>query len=171
VLYSQKDGVWKIADFGITAEGTSRRANTTRDKRGTSGYRAPELCQDQSTYNNKVDMWAFGCIAYELLARKRPFEGDWQIMQYALEGGKNPIQLELPIEEAPMACLNFILKTTLRVDPRLRPAATAILQLMNCCIRTTVEMVPTQPTPRQFKYYRQEDIDWAKVRWLEYWYS
>src|SRR5271169_487715 len=125
VLYSRKDGLWKIADFGMAAEGTSKRAKTTSLGRGTGGYRAPELLQEQSTYNNKVDIWAFGCIAYELLTQERAFKGDYYVMQYALGGGKPPVQLQpnSAIPDATMTCLNFIVKATLQIDPLERPSA------------------------------------------------
>src|SRR6266516_2085287 len=85
VLYSLKNDAWKITDFGFTMEGSSRRAHTTVYSRGTSSYRAPELIREtQSKYTNKVDMWAVGCILYELVLRRRAFASDWDVMQHAM---------------------------------------------------------------------------------------
>ena len=57
VLYSGTAECWKLADFGLTSQGTSRRLHTTAHSKGTDGYRAPELLQsDKATYNNKVDV-------------------------------------------------------------------------------------------------------------------
>ena len=72
VLYSSKSNVWKIADFGITTEGTSGRALTTVASRGTASYRAPELLDaSKSTYTRQVDIWALGCIFYDLTFTKQ----------------------------------------------------------------------------------------------------
>jgi len=172
VLYSRNDVVWKIADFGVTSEGTSRRARTTDNSRGTGGYRAPELCQELSTYTNKVDIWALGCITYELLTRKRLFREDWNVMRYVDQGAKPPIELQpiSAIPNAPMACLTFIAQSSIQIDPLERPSASAILQLLSCYQEGIVEMVPAQQTSRRFISYLLEDIVWAKVRWLAYWY-
>ena len=72
---------WKIADFGATAEGTSKRLQPTSSRRGTASYRAPEVLEEGG-YNAKSDIWAFGCIAYELIAGERAFRSEWDTMQY-----------------------------------------------------------------------------------------
>jgi serine/threonine protein kinase len=69
--------VWKVADFGLTSQGTSQSLHYTEFARGTSGYRAPELLlQDTAVYNNKVDIWALGCILFELVVGTKPFTTD-----------------------------------------------------------------------------------------------
>jgi serine/threonine protein kinase len=75
VLYSHTEQAWKIADFGLTVEGTSKKAHTTQYSKGTCSYRAPELIQldDKGTYTNKVDIWAMGCILYEIVFRSKAF--------------------------------------------------------------------------------------------------
>lgn len=81
VLYCRKGCLWKIADFGICAEATSR-ALTTQFSRGTACYRAPELLRDGARFNRKVDIWALGCILYELATGTRAFETDFAIAEY-----------------------------------------------------------------------------------------
>lgn len=76
VLYSSYNKLWKIADFGLTTEGTSKLAITTVYSKGTEGYRAPELLSEDPKFSNKVDIWAMGCILYELVVRKKAFAGD-----------------------------------------------------------------------------------------------
>ena len=41
---------------------------------GTPYYMSPELCED-APYNRKSDIWALGCILYELITLKHAFEG------------------------------------------------------------------------------------------------
>jgi hypothetical protein len=76
---------WKIADFGTTVNGTSHHCITTTYSRGTPSYRAPELLSDTPFYNNKSDIWAVGCILYEVLTGKKAFEDDWSVKQYVSE--------------------------------------------------------------------------------------
>ena len=84
VLYRWEDDAWKVADFGATAEGTSKGKFTTVYSRGTPSYRAPELLTDTPFYNAKSDIWAVGCIFYELAAKRKAFNGDLGVERYAL---------------------------------------------------------------------------------------
>jgi serine/threonine protein kinase len=82
VLLSLKDGRWKLSDFGAASRATSDRLRTTEYQRGTSGYRAPEVLT-QSRYNQKSDIFALGCIMYEVITGRKLFESDWNIHEYS----------------------------------------------------------------------------------------
>ena len=70
----------KIGDFGI-----SKLCKTTHTNVGTPYYKAPELIKGIE-YDNKVDIWALGCIIYELFTLKKCFdsESDWGLMDNIL---------------------------------------------------------------------------------------
>jgi serine/threonine protein kinase len=130
-MYSYRDHAWKIADFGITTEGSSGRAYTTHYSRGTNGYRAPELLREaRPTYSNKVDIWAMGCIFYELVMRKKVFEIDFSTREYCLSG--QPIDIGLTFDDFPdfriIEMLRKIVQDMLEVDPLNRPRAIEIHQ-------------------------------------------
>jgi serine/threonine protein kinase len=87
VLFSNKEKCWKLADFGSTAEATSKRLNTTRFSRGTSGYRAPEtLDLINPRFNQKSDIFALGCIIYELVTGEKLFFEDFVVFSYSTSG-------------------------------------------------------------------------------------
>jgi hypothetical protein len=62
----------KLGDFGIAKIlGKEERAATIV---GTPHYLSPEVCSGQQ-YNVKSDVWALGCVLYELAALRKPFDG------------------------------------------------------------------------------------------------
>ena len=64
----------KVGDFGISKvlESTTQVANTVV---GTPYYMAPEACQSEP-YTSKSDVWALGCLLYELCTLEKPFKAD-----------------------------------------------------------------------------------------------
>jgi len=86
VLFSIRDSCWKLGDLGTVADGTSKHFNTTRYSRGTACYRAPEILQEPAKYNNKADIWAFGCIVYELATKKKAFDSDIATLNSSFPG-------------------------------------------------------------------------------------
>ena len=83
-----RDGVVKVLDFGLAkiwrghepGVDLSRISTTqsfaTRDGvvLGTPAYMSPEQARGQ-TVDKRTDLWAFGCILFEMLAGRRPFAG------------------------------------------------------------------------------------------------
>ncbi|MFZ4729268.1 MAG: protein kinase domain-containing protein [Pseudanabaena sp.] len=70
----QVKGVWKIADFGLAKvlENGSMQASKTAG--GTPQYMPPELLQRPNIVSTKWDIWSFGVILAEMIARERPFD-------------------------------------------------------------------------------------------------
>ena len=62
----------KIGDFGLVRMlGTHSVA--AHSQVGTPLYFSPELCKEES-YDEKSDVWSFGCLMYEMAALHPPFE-------------------------------------------------------------------------------------------------
>lgn len=68
-----KNGRAFLCDFGLSKPHcTVARKTCMTDYMVTRWYRAPEVCRQQG-YNQKVDIWAAGCIVYEMCWRKPMF--------------------------------------------------------------------------------------------------
>ena len=72
-IFISSDQVLKIGDFGISKKhnSTMSMANTLV---GTDIYIAPEIF-GRMPYNEKADVWALGCILYELASLQPAFGG------------------------------------------------------------------------------------------------
>ena len=125
--------MWKIADFGFVTEGTSNTAQPTRYARGTQCYRAPELIQESPGFNNKVDIWALGCVLYELLFSKKAFDSDFTLFQFS--AFPQPFQLpsEIPpsIDEVSFTALSTIIVNCLNAANSDRPSATELYRMFS----------------------------------------
>jgi serine/threonine protein kinase len=128
VLYSVEDQAWKIADFGLASEGTSKRLRTSRYALGTPSYRSPELIENFK-YTNKVDIWAIGCILYELIFKRKAFSDDWAVLRFSESCRSTGKPLVLPFEhdtipdEARKTFLANIILNMLEIDYPQRPGA------------------------------------------------
>lgn len=75
-LFFAKDGRLKLGDFGI-ARDTQRTALTAAGKTvGTYAYMAPEQISGKSPVSGKTDLYALGCVLFEMLTGQPPFEAD-----------------------------------------------------------------------------------------------
>jgi len=77
----------KVADFGLAKvleEARDGQEGHTRSgvALGTPAYMAPEQIHDARTVDQRADIFALGCILYELMTRRRAFPGDNTISIY-----------------------------------------------------------------------------------------
>ena len=71
------DGRALVADFGIALAATSAgsRMTETGMSLGTPHYMSPEQAMGERTLDARTDIYALGCVLYEMLAGDPPFTG------------------------------------------------------------------------------------------------
>jgi serine/threonine protein kinase/putative hemolysin len=123
------DGTVKVLDFGLakalsaeTAPGTGDEMNsptlTARFTQlgvilGTAAYMSPEQARGKPV-DKRADIWAFGCVLFEMVTGKRPFAGDDLTETLA------SVVKEAPgVDQAP-AEVRRLLRKCLEKDPRRR---------------------------------------------------
>eukprot|EP00668_Euglena_longa_P014299 GGOE01018281.1.p1 GENE.GGOE01018281.1~~GGOE01018281.1.p1 ORF type:complete len:522 (+),score=156.23 GGOE01018281.1:31-1566(+) len=122
-VFMTKSGQIKLGDFGLSTvlKNTMAQANTLC---GTPYYFSPELCRNKP-YNSKSDVWALGCILYEMCTLRHAFDGKnmKMLMQKILKGIYPPIPSGYSQE------LANLIKLMLVRDEARRPSVTQILEV------------------------------------------
>eukprot|EP00668_Euglena_longa_P031893 GGOE01041162.1.p1 GENE.GGOE01041162.1~~GGOE01041162.1.p1 ORF type:complete len:372 (+),score=86.71 GGOE01041162.1:52-1167(+) len=144
VFLSMNKKVVKLGDFGISTilRGSQALAKT---QCGTPYYFSPEVCQ-KKPYDHKSDVWALGCLLYEMLALRRPFAGSSlpALMGTICKGRFTPPPAHYSAE------LSQLVRTLLEQDPGQRPSTADILALP--FIRRHCDaMAPDVPAPARSK--------------------
>lgn len=128
----------KILDFGIAklvgdplGRRPSGRPNTRRETiLGTPAYMAPEQCKGTGDLDARIDLYAVGCILFELLTGRPPFvaAGDGEIM--AMHIYEPPPRLSNLWRDAPVELDALLAKLlTKERDDRIPSAAYALAEL------------------------------------------
>jgi serine/threonine protein kinase/Tol biopolymer transport system component len=95
---------------------------------GTPAYMSPEQARGQAI-DKRTDIWAFGCVLYEMLAGRPPFAGDTMSDTFVSILEREPDWAALPAT-TPASILR-LLERCLRKDPRkrLHDVADALIEL------------------------------------------
>lgn len=84
---------------------------------GTAAYMSPEQARGKAV-DKRTDIWAFGCMLFEMLAGARPFDGDDVAETIGAVIHKEPAWDRLPAETP--ATVRTVLRSCLEKDPRKR---------------------------------------------------
>jgi serine/threonine protein kinase/Tol biopolymer transport system component len=84
---------------------------------GTAAYMSPEQARGK-TVDRRADIWAFGCVLYEMLSGRKPFEGDTVTDVLAAVVRAEPDWDVLPADTPPR--LRELIRRCLIKDPKQR---------------------------------------------------
>ena len=121
-IFITRGFVVKLGDFGIARilDGTSEFAKTCI---GTPYYLSPEICENKP-YNNKSDLWAMGCVLYEMSTLKHAFKaGSMKNLILKIIRGSYP-----PINSRYSYDLRNLVTALLKRNPKERPSLESILR-------------------------------------------
>lgn len=113
----------RIGDFGISTvlQSTAFASSCV----GTPAYMSPELMRNER-YDYHVDMWALGCICFELCTLNMPFPAT-SLLQLAVQVMETDPMWSMLDGRSPEIC--EVAKWLLSKDVAARPTATQILQV------------------------------------------
>jgi eukaryotic-like serine/threonine-protein kinase len=122
----RRDGIVKVLDFGLAklsepesatvlAEAPTRQVKTGSGiVMGTTGYMSPEQARGRDI-DARSDIFSFGAVIYEMVAHRRPFEGESPSDILAAILKTDPAPLSHTTPEAPAELVRIVTKT-LRKD-------------------------------------------------------
>ncbi|MET8793219.1 protein kinase [Streptomyces pseudogriseolus] len=123
------DGTVKVLDFGmgsIVDDPDQTRLTSTGVSLGTARYMAPEQFRAEQV-SAPADLYALGCILYELLIGRPPFSGrtHYEISEQHLH--ERPPQLTLVRPDLPAGLVRLV-ERLLEKDAELRPENAALVR-------------------------------------------
>src|SRR5947207_2117445 len=144
-----------VADFGIARIATDSALTQTGQVLGTAAYLSPEQAQGKPA-TDASDRYALAVVAYELLTRRKPFEGELAAAQ-----ARQHIESPVPHAAGLTRAANAVLQKGLAKDPADRPAtATGFVEDLRGALDDTptaatvavparFERDPTPPAPKE----------------------
>ena len=141
------DGRVKVLDFGLAktvgSEPSEKPTTVTQPGRimGTPAYMSPEQARGKPT-DKRSDIWSFGCVLYEMLTVKVPFEGEtvsdtlanilqtepnWQVLPQSTPANVRTL-LRRCLEKKPQRRLRDIGDAAIEISDTLNKSATATVR-------------------------------------------
>jgi serine/threonine-protein kinase len=159
------DGMVKVLDFGLAKAAASGPAGPSADDlsqsptltaatgigvvMGTAAYMSPEQARGK-TVDQRTDIWAFGCVLYEMLTSRPPFHGDTIADTLAGVVDREPDWQALPADVPP--AVRTLLRRCLQKDPheRLPHIGAARLEIGDAiAARAPAPVSPVLAAPRR----------------------
>jgi serine/threonine protein kinase len=137
----------KVMDFGLARLTEASRLTKTNTAMGTVAYMSPEHAQGFEV-DTRTDIWALGCVLYEMISGQRPFQGQYdQALLYeivheeptALTGLRTgvPVELEFIVNECLAKDRDDRTGTAQEVSRKLRTLAEKLKSGHSTILRTT----------------------------------
>ena len=166
-------GTAVVTDFGIAkAISASMTAPPAQDATGaltqlgtalgTPAYMAPEQIAADPNIDHRADLYAFGCLAYELLTSRPPFQGLAGQRLLAAQLSENPKPVDAVRADTPNALAALVMQCLEKDADRRPPHAADVLRALDAVNSQSSTTLPRAPLGRQISLGSVVGI-WASV--------
>ena len=120
-VFLNSDDSVKLGDMNVSKVASKEGLNFTQT--GTPYYASPEVWRDEP-YDIKSDIWSLGCVLYEMITLKPPFQASSMkgLFKRVCTGKIQRIPKNYSVD------LWTIVKSMLNVNPKLRPDCTKLME-------------------------------------------
>lgn len=128
-LLMTRDHVIKLTDFGIARDTTATALTAAGKTVGTYAYMAPEQIRGKPPVDKKTDLYALGCVLFELISGETPFQSENQGEMLMMHLQEEPPRITSLVPGCPQQVEDLIFKL-IEKDPGDRPYDALALQSM-----------------------------------------
>jgi serine/threonine-protein kinase len=124
-------GKLKLSDFGLAMVEAATKITAAGKTMGTFPYMAPEQIRGRPPISPQTDLYALGCVIFEMLTGRTPFVGDApaEVMHKHLDDV--PPRISEFASDCPPS-LELLIRDLLQKDPNDRPeSANLVIQRLN----------------------------------------
>ncbi|MBS0201886.1 MAG: serine/threonine protein kinase [Planctomycetes bacterium] len=118
----------KLTDFGIARDTTATALTAAGKTVGTYAYMAPEQIRGKPPVDKKTDLYALGCVLFEMIAGETPFLSDNQGELLMMHLQEEPPRITSLVPDCPIFVEDLIFHL-LEKDPAERPYDALALQV------------------------------------------
>ena len=126
-LFLADDGRLKVGDFGLARDLNSTRLTVDGQTVGTCRYMPPEQIAGEAELTGATDLYAVGCILYEMLVGQTPFDGSTIVEVFEAHLNDRPVPPAAFVPDCP-ADLSELVMQLLEKSPADRPADALAVQ-------------------------------------------
>ncbi len=101
-LFLGKDGLVKLGDFGIARDTQATALTAAGRTVGTYAYMAPEQISGKPPVSRKTDLYALGCVMFEMLTGKPPFNAPTAAEMLFAHLEEEPPQINSSVPDCPI---------------------------------------------------------------------
>jgi len=127
-LLMTRDRQIKLTDFGIARDTTATALTVAGKTVGTYAYMAPEQIRGKPPVDKKTDLYALGCVLFEMISGETPFQSDNQGEMLMMHLQEEPPRVTSLVPNCPSFVEDLIFRL-LEKDPADRPYDALALQV------------------------------------------
>lgn len=127
-LLRTKEGQIKLTDFGIARDTTATALTAAGKTVGTYAYMAPEQIRGKPPVDKKTDLYALGCVLFEMISGETPFQSDNQGEMLMMHLQEEPPRITSLVPHCPIFVEDLIFHL-LEKEPQERPYDALALQV------------------------------------------
>lgn len=126
-LFLAEDGLVKVGDFGLARDMNSSRLTIDGQTVGTCRYMPPEQIAGEAALTGATDLYAVGCILYEMLVGETPFDGSTIIEIFEAHLNEMPDPPAKRVRDCPRDLSDLVMQL-LEKSPADRPGDAVAVQ-------------------------------------------